>query len=130
MNAPQLGSGESKLETAISWLLIAGVIISLALEIAGIAMYYHTYGQLGISTDQSMFIQGKHFFSFLYAQLRSGQGSGGAARLMTAGIVVLILTPYLRVIVSALYFAREKNIKYVVITLFVLIVLTISLLKH
>jgi len=129
MNAPQLGSGESKLETAISWLLITGVIISLALEIAGIAMYYHTYGQLGISTDQSMFIHGKHFFSFLYDQFRSGQGSG-ATRLMTAGIVVLILTPYFRVVVSALYFAREKNVKYVAITLFVIIVLTITLLRH
>jgi uncharacterized membrane protein len=130
MNAPQLGSGESKLETAISWLLIVGVVISLALEIAGIALYYHAYGQLRIATDQSMFIQGKNFFTFVYDQFRSGQGGSAAARFMTAGIVVLILTPFLRVVVSVLYFAREKNIKYVVITLFVLIVLTLSLLKH
>jgi uncharacterized membrane protein len=130
MNAPQLGSGESKLETAISWLLIIGVIISLALEIAGIAVYYHAYGQLGIATDQSMFIRGKNFFSFVYDQFRSGQNSNAAARLMIAGIIVLILTPFARVAVSVLYFAREKNIKYVVITLFVLIVITISLLRH
>ena len=130
MNSPQLGSGESKLETVISWLLITGVIISLVLEIAGIAMYYHAYGQLGISQDQSVFIQGKNFFTFIYDQFRSGQGGGGAARLMTAGIVILILTPYLRVVVSAFYFTREKNFKYVVITMFVLIVLTLSLLKH
>ena len=130
MNSPQLGSGESRLETAISWLLIIGVIISLTLEIAGIAIYYHAFGQLSISTDQSMFIQGKNFFAFIYDQFRSGQGGSAAARLMTAGIVVLILTPFVRVVVSVFYFAREKNLKYVVITLFVLIVLTISLLKH
>jgi uncharacterized membrane protein len=130
MNAPQLGSGESKLETVISWLLIIGVIISLLLEIGGIAMYYHAYGQLGISTDQSMFIQGKNFFTFLYDQFRTGQTGSGAARLMIGGIVILMLTPYLRVVVSALYFAREKNMKYVVITMFVLIILTLSLLKH
>jgi len=130
MISPQLGSGESKLETAISWLLIIGVIISLVLEIAGIAIFYHAYGQVGISKDTSMFIQGKNFFTFIYDQFRSGQGVSGAARLMIAGIIILMLTPYIRVVVSALYFAREKNIKYVVITMFVLIILTLSLLRH
>jgi uncharacterized membrane protein len=130
MKSPQLGSGESKLETAISWLLIIGVMISLVLEIAGIALYYHTYHQLGISQDQSAFIQSKNFFTFIYDQLRYAQGASGAARIMTAGIIILILTPYVRVAVSAVYFAREKNIKYVVITMFVLIVLTITLIRH
>jgi uncharacterized membrane protein len=129
MNAPQLGSGESKLETAISWLLIVGVVISMVLEIAGIAMYYHTYRQVSVSQDPSVFIQSNNFFTFIYDQFRHAQGSG-AARMMTAGIIILILTPYLRVVVSALYFAREKNFKYVVITLFVLIVLTVTLIKH
>jgi uncharacterized membrane protein len=129
MNAPQLGSGESKLETAISWLLIIGVIISLVLEIAGIAIYYHTYHQVSISQDQSMFIKSDNFFTFVYDQFRHAQGSA-PARLMTAGIIVLILVPYIRVAVSAFYFAREKNAKYVVITMFVLIVLTIVLIRH
>ena len=80
--------------------------------------------------DQSVFIQGKNFFTFIYDQFRSGQSAGAAARLMMAGMVILILTPYLRVIVSAIYFAREKNIKYVVITLFVIIVLTVTLIRH
>jgi len=130
MNAPKLGSGESRLETVISWLLIIGVIISLGLEIAGIAVYYHTYRHLALSQDPSVFIQSKNFFTFIYDQLRSGQAAGGAARLMIAGIVILILTPYVRVIVSAVFFAREKNFKYVVITLFVIIVLTITLMRH
>jgi uncharacterized membrane protein len=128
MNSPQLGSGESRLETVISWLLIVGVIVSLLLEIAGVALYYRSYHQLAISQDPSVFIQGKNFFTFIYDQFRSGHGS--AVRMMTAGLIILILTPYLRVIVSAIYFSREKNFKYVVITLFVLIVLTITLIKH
>ena len=129
MNAPRLGSGESRLETIISWLLIVGVIISLLLEIAGVVIYYRSYHQLAISQDPPVFIQGKNFFTFIYDQFRSGQG-GAALRVMTAGLIILMLTPYLRVIVSAFYFSREKNFKYVVITLFVLIVLTITLIKH
>ncbi len=49
---------------------------------------------------------------------------------MTAGVIVLMLTPYLRVVLSAAYFAWEKDAKYVLITLFVLIVLTLSLVLH
>jgi len=129
MNNPPLGSGESRLETIISWLLIIGVIISLLLEIAGISIYYRSYHQLAISQNPSVFIHGKNFFTFIYDQFRSGQGST-AVRIMTVGLIILMLTPYIRVIVSAVYFSREKNFKYVVITMFVLIVLTITLLKH
>jgi uncharacterized membrane protein len=53
-----------------------------------------------------------------------------AIALMTAGIIVLVLVPFVRAIASFLYFAWGKNWKYVIITLFVLIVLTISLAFH
>jgi uncharacterized membrane protein len=46
---------------------------------------------------------------------------------MTLGIAILMLTPYVRVILSVIHFSRERNIKYVLITLFVLALLTISL---
>ncbi len=130
MNMTKLGSGESKLEMAISYLFIIGVIISLVLEIVGIILFYHSYGKLSISQDRAVFIQGRDFFSFLYNQLKGGRTEGAAIRFMTAGVVVLLLTPYVRVILSAIYFARERNVKYVLITLFVLTVLTISLIFH
>ena len=49
---------------------------------------------------------------------------------MTLGIALLILTPYARVILSVLYFIGRKDLKYILITLFVFILLTISLLFH
>ncbi len=49
---------------------------------------------------------------------------------ITLGIVVLILTPYIRVIASVIYFGIRKDYKYVIITLFVLTALTISLYLH
>lgn len=125
-----LGSGESKLETGISYLLIAGVIISLILEIIGIIILYHSYGHLAISQDAGMFIQGHDFFSFIYQQFQGKHAVGSAVLFMTAGIIVLILTPYIRVIASVIYFGWEKNIKYVLITLFVLVVVTVSLALH
>jgi uncharacterized membrane protein len=45
-------------------------------------------------------------------------------------IAVLILTPYARVVMSVLYFIGRRDIKYTLITLFVLILLTLSLLLH
>ena len=130
MNGKGWGSGESKLETAISYLLSIGVIASLLLEIIGIIVFYHSSGHLAISQDPSLFIQGHDFFSFIYHQFRGNHTSNWALWLMTTGIVVLMLTPYLRVVVSVFYFARGKNARYVVITLFVLIVLTLSLALH
>lgn len=130
MTINRLGSGESKLETGISYLLIAGVIVSLVLEIVGIIILYHSYGHLAISQDKGMFLQGHDFFSFIYQQFQGKHAVGSAVLFMTAGIIVLILTPYIRVIASVIYFGWGKNIKYVLITLFVLVVVTISLSLH
>jgi uncharacterized membrane protein len=75
-------------------------------------------------------IHGRDFFSFIYG-LFSGQSNPGAAIwLITVGIVLLILTPFVRVIISVFYFGWEKNFKYVVITLFVFVVLVLSLTLH
>ena len=129
MNRGKAPDIESKLETAISYLLISGVVISLLLEIAGVTLYLHGHGNLVISHDQGVFIQGRDFFSFIY-QLWGNNAGNTAILLMIAGIVVLILTPFIRIIVSVVYFGREKNWKYVFITLFVLLVITLSLTLH
>ena len=42
----------------------------------------------------------------------------------------MILTPFVRVIVSAMYFAWKRDARYVLITAFVLVALTISLALH
>ena len=124
------GRGESGLENGISYLLIAGVIISLLLEITGVIFLYISNGSLAISHDPGVYIKGSNFFTFIVRQFGADSAQGTAVRFMTAGIVVLILTPYLRLIASVFYFAWEKNYKYVVITLFVLVVVTLSLALH
>ena len=131
MNLKDLGSGESKLETTISYLLIIGVALSLALEIAGIAIFYKSHGNLDILLqDKAMFIQGRDFFSFLYQLFARGPMQNTGIFLMTLGVAALILTPFVRVIVSAMYFAWKRDARYMLITAFVLVALTISLALH
>ena len=131
MNLKDLGSGESKLETTISYLLIIGVALSLALEIAGIAIFYRSHGNLDILLqDKAMFIQGRDFFSFLYQLFARGPMQNTGIFLMTLGVAALILTPFVRVIVSAMYFAWKRDARYALITAFVLVAITVSLALH
>ena len=130
MSARGTERAEVGLETVISYVLIAGVLLSLLLEVAGVLLYYLTAHSLAISESPALRVQGHDFFSYLWGLLRGGLGGSAAVQLMTAGIVVLLLTPFLRVVFSVLFFAWERNYKFVLITLFVLVVLTVSLTLH
>jgi uncharacterized membrane protein len=130
MKSDVLGSGESKLETAISYLLILGVVISLFLEVIGLILFFHSYSNLNILENSVAFIRGENFFSFVFTLFQWENMQNSALLFMTLGLVVLILTPYIRVIMSVIYFAWKKNSKYVLMTLFVLITLTVSLALH
>ena len=125
-----IGSGEAKLETVISYLLIIGVISSLILELVGIILLYISYSNISISQDSNYFVHGINFFVFVFNQFKISTNESLPIRLMTIGIMVLLLTPFLRVIFSAVYFALYRNIKYTLITLFVLVILTLSLSLH
>jgi uncharacterized membrane protein len=123
-------NGNSKLETIISLILIAGVIASLLLTVVGL-FFYHSFGGFRIILDNpAVFIHGQNFFSFIWDTIGGGNGRSASLFWITLGVVILILTPYVRVIASFLFFAFTKDIKYVFITLFVLVALTVSLLLH
>jgi uncharacterized membrane protein len=120
-------NAESKFERIIGYILISGVAISLFLEVIGIILYYRSYGQFKILEDKAVFIHGKNFFHFLVELIQGEHIRQKAIWLMTLGIAVLMLTPYVRVILSVIHFSHQKNVKYVLITLFVLALLTMSL---
>lgn len=109
----------------IGYILLGGVMISLALLIIGLALYWSTTGQLSIEYR----IGGTNLFRFLLTQTR--QAAAGDLRpslLINWGIGVLMLTPYTRVLASVIYFAFiERNCKYTLFTGLVLCVLTYSL---
>lgn len=120
-------NSEDRFERAIGYVLITGVVISLVLETIGILLYHLSYGHFNILEKRSLFIHGRNFFNFMIELLQGDTMGKKAVFLMSLGVVVLILTPYVRVLMSILYFAWEKNFKYTLITLFVFVLLTISL---
>ena len=130
MSASNLEDEESKLEKAISYLLITGVMVSISLEIAGIVLFYRSFGNFDISRERMMFVHGKNLFYSICGLFRGGYAHDNGIFLMTLGMTILILTPYARVVMSVLYFVWKRDIKYALITIFVLLILTMSLIGH
>ncbi len=116
---------EERMESLVGYILQVGVLVSGALIIAGVV--WNLIATHSLNSDY--LISGENFFGFLVASLRQlFTGGLGPHLLINLGIVSLMLTPYLRVAASTLYFAFvAHNRKYTVITLFVLVVLTYSL---
>lgn len=113
------------METMVGYILQVGVMISAALLLAGYAWHFFSTGNF--SFDYS--IAGMNLYDF--AVLEISQVAAGAFRprlLVSMGIVVLLLTPLVRVMASMLFFAVvARNLKYALFTLFVLAVLAHSL---
>ncbi len=130
MSSSDRNSSGTKFELAISYLLATGVVTSLILIAAGILLFYFQFGNLAVSENQPMFLKEKNFFYFLTDLFRGENSQGMALWIMTLGIAVLILTPYARVLLSVLYFLRERDFKFSCITLLVLVILTLSLATH
>ena len=109
MKKNQSTNNELKFEKIISYLLLGGIIISILLEVIGVALLYHSSGNLNISHEPGVYIKGHDFFSFIYQQFQNIRTIKPAILFMTMGIVVLILTPYMRVIASFLFFSWQRN---------------------
>ena len=106
-----LNSREVALDKAIGWILITGVILSLLLEMTGVIMYYFSAHNLALSQDPNVYVRGHDFFSFIWAQIVNQHSPNAGLAWITAGISVLIITPYIRVIASVVFFAWEQNRK-------------------
>jgi uncharacterized membrane protein len=112
-------------ELVVGSILLTGVLASMVLVAAGLTWHWLTSG----NTVFDYSLAGTAVFQFVMADIRAL--TSGALRpgvLVNAGMAVLLLTPYVRVLASMLYFALiERNLKYSVFTSFVLVVLTYSL---
>ncbi len=116
---------EAAMDTLVGYVLLIGVLLSMALIALGVLWAWLNSGQLGLDYT----ITGVNFFEFVLDDLR--QMALGAFRprlLVSLGIATLMLTPFVRVFASMLFFAIvEHNCKYTVFTAFVFVVLTYSL---
>lgn len=124
-------SSDEKLELAISYILIVGVIVSVLIETIGIVNYYYVNQNLNIIFEPSFALQGNDFFRYSETAIHALLlGSWTPLHILALGLVILMMTPYVRVVASVAYFGWIKNPKYLAITVFVLVILTASLLFH
>jgi uncharacterized membrane protein len=117
--------GTFDMEVLVGYILLIGVLTSIALILGGLAWHWLQTGQIGVQYR----ISGMNFFEFLFKDLAQLFGGQLRPRLFVSlGIAMLMLTPFVRVLASMVYFlVAARNWKYTVFTGFVLAVLTYSL---
>lgn len=109
----------------VGYLLLGGVALSMALIVAGLIWRFLRIGHFSLDRQ----LAGMNLFEFLLTEIRMAtSGKLSPQTLIDGGIAVLMLTPYLRVLTSMVYFmVGLRNWKYTVFTGIVLGVLTFSL---
>ncbi len=116
---------DARLENLLGNLLRLGVVVAATVVLAGGLVFLARHG-----SDLPPY----RVFRGEPSDLRSVGGIVGdvfdvrGRGLIQFGLLLLIATPIARVILSAVIFAAERDVRYVVFTLFVLAVLVYSLL--
>ena len=125
MAQPDGSEREHLLEIVIGRLLRTCVIATSAIVVIGAAIYLPGAARSTVSF---------HAFHGEPAKFRSVAGiltdaaTGNGRAIVEAGLLLLVLTPVLRVAFSAFAFLHERDYLYVTLTLIVLALLTGSLL--
>jgi len=114
-----------EMDVLVGYILLCGVLLSVALIVAGLLWKYIQTGGVRLEYE----LAGMNLFQFVVSEIHlAALGQIRPRLLINMGIVVLMLTPFFRVLASVVYFLVVlKNWKYTAFTLFVLLVLTGSL---
>ncbi len=115
-----------EVETLVASVLIGGLAASVTLIAVGVLWLRASTGTFQLdyllpATDVAAFILGDI--------RRAASPTVGPRRLINLGVGVLMVTPYLRVLASLLYFVVARSWKYSLFTAFVLAALTYSMLQ-
>jgi len=116
---------DTDMQAIIGWVLRAGVIISMFVVVFGGIVYLYRHGHE--VRDYSQF-KGVPDFVHSFSGVIGGIITFKGRAIIQAGIVLLILTPVIRVIFSAIGFLIEKDYLYVGLTLIVLLVIIAGML--
>lgn len=113
-------------ELIVSYVLRVGVYSSAALLIVGIILYLISV--LGQGSDWRTTINdvGQHSQRYRPDQLLAALSRFEPLAIIELGVIVLVLTPIVRVATTVLIFVRERDRLYVGITLVVLAVLLLG----
>jgi uncharacterized membrane protein len=112
-----------RVELAIGLVLRIGVSVSVGVVAAGLAlMFVHHpgYGRFTGSFSYHRLTSKSTQFPHTFPQLGAALGAGEGRGVVVVGLLVLILTPVLRVAVSVVAFLLERDRAMTLVTLFVL----------
>ena len=117
-----------RVEQVIARLLRWGVLTSLVLMLGGTLVSFLHSGRYGSSADDLKRLTSEagdfpHTFGWLFEGIIAFRGQ----QLIVLGLVILILTPLLRVAVSIVAYIIERDAAFVAITSVVLALLILSL---
>lgn len=125
----------TRMELVISYALRAGVLLSAAVILVGILSFTlkRDTGYARVLPHHLQDIltfhqaRGPGFFPTSFPAVLRGAMAGKPYGIIGLGMLLLILTPIVRVALSVFFFLAQRDWLYVGITLFVLAVLTFSL---
>ncbi|WP_184545233.1 DUF1634 domain-containing protein [Mucilaginibacter sp. FT3.2] len=117
---------DTDMQSIIGWILRAGVLISMSVVFIGGVVYLYRHGQS--HADYSKF-NGVPDFVHNTSGIFNGIITGRGRAIIQAGIILLIATPIIRVVFSAIGFVLEKDYLYLGITILVLIIILASMLS-
>ena len=117
---------DTDMQAVIGWILRLGVLLSMSVIFIGGIIYLNRHGH--IPADYHTFKGVPDFVHSTHGIINGIITIRGRA-IIQAGIILLIATPIIRVIFSAIGFILEKDYLYTGITLLVLLIITASMLS-
>ena len=123
--AAQPNFKDTDIQVIIGWVLRLGVIISMAIVFFGGLIYLYRHGHS--IADYTVFKGVPDFVrpSGIITGIITFRGRA----VIQAGIILLIATPVIRVLFSAVGFILERDRLYTIITLVVLLIIMASMLS-
>jgi uncharacterized membrane protein len=117
---------DTDIQALIGQVLRAGVVISMSIVIIGGIFYLYRHGHS--VTDYKVFKGIPPFVQHAGTMISSAMNFKGQA-IIQIGIILLIATPVVRVVFSAIGFVLEKDYLYVGISVLVLLIIFASMLS-
>jgi uncharacterized membrane protein len=117
---------DSDMQLLLGQVLRAGTVISISIVFFGGVLYLYRHGH---STADYRVFKGTPNFVHQAKGLFHGMVSLKGQAIIQIGIILLIATPILRVIFSAIGFMLEKDYLYLGISLVVLLIIFASMLS-
>jgi uncharacterized membrane protein len=114
---------DKDMQAVIGWVLRAGVFISMIVVFIGGVIYLYRHGQTIANYHE---FKGVPDFVHSASGIINGIVHLRGRAIIQAGIILLIATPIVRVMFSAVGFIMEKDHLYTGITIIVLLIILIS----